>query len=47
MIEVKNVVKTFDGFRALDALNITVPNGAVYGRISEYTLFSLTRRAIS
>ena len=33
MIEVKNVVKTFDGFRALDALNITVPNGAVYGLV--------------
>lgn len=25
MIEVKNVVKTFDGFRALDDLTMTVP----------------------
>ena len=31
MIEVKNVVKTFDGFRALDDLTMTVPHGAVYG----------------
>lgn len=29
MIEVKNVVKTFDGFRALDDLTMTVPHGAV------------------
>ena len=28
MLEAKNVVKTFDGFRALDSLNMTVPNGA-------------------
>ena len=27
MIEVKNVVKTFDGFRALDDLTMTVPFG--------------------
>lgn len=33
MIEVKNVVKTFDGFRALDGLNLTVPTGAVYGLV--------------
>ena len=25
MIEVKNVVKSFDGFRALDGLTMTVP----------------------
>ncbi len=31
MLEAKNVVKTFDGFRALDSLNMTVPKGAVYG----------------
>ena len=30
MLEAKNVVKTFDGFRALDSLNMTVPKGAVY-----------------
>lgn len=33
MIEVKNVVKTFDGFRALDALNIQVEDGSVYGLV--------------
>lgn len=30
MIEVKDVVKTFDGFRALDGVTMTVPRGAVY-----------------
>lgn len=33
MIEVRDVVKTFDGFRALDNVNITVPKGAVYGLV--------------
>ncbi len=33
MIEVKNVVKSFDGFRALDGLTMTVPDGAVYGLV--------------
>ena len=33
MIEVKDVVKRFDGFTALDGLNITVPKGAVYGLV--------------
>ncbi len=33
MIEVKNVVKQFDGFRALDGLSMTVPDGAVYGLV--------------
>ena len=33
MIEVKNVVKTFDGFHALDGLTMTVPKGAVYGLV--------------
>ena len=33
MLEAKNVVKTFDGFRALDGLTMTVPNGAVYGLV--------------
>ena len=33
MIEVKNLVKSFDGFRALDGLNITAPDGAVYGLV--------------
>ena len=33
MIEVKNLIKTFDGFRALDDLTMTVPRGAVYGLV--------------
>lgn len=33
MLEAKNVVKTFDGFRALDSLNMTVPKDAVYGLV--------------
>ena len=33
MLEAKNVVKTFDGFRALDSLNMTAPKGAVYGLV--------------
>ena len=33
MIEVKELVKTFDGFRALDGLSMTVPKGAVYGLV--------------
>ena len=31
MIEIRSLVKSFDGFRALDGLNLTVPAGAVYG----------------
>ncbi|MBR4232204.1 MAG: ABC transporter ATP-binding protein [Oscillospiraceae bacterium] len=33
MIEVKNVVKVFDGFRALDEISINVPKGAIYGLV--------------
>ena len=33
MIEVRDVVKEFDGFRALDGLSLTVPKGAVYGMV--------------
>lgn len=33
MIEVKKLVKCFDGFRALDELDINVPTGAVYGLV--------------
>ena len=33
MLEARNVVKTFDGFRALDNANLTVPKGAVYGLV--------------
>ena len=33
MLEAKEVVKSFDGFRALDGLTMTVPHGAVYGLV--------------
>ena len=33
MIEVKGLVKSFDGFRALDGLTLTAPKGAVYGLV--------------
>ena len=33
MIEIKNLVKTFDQFRALDDATITVPDGAIYGLV--------------
>ena len=33
MIEVKNVVKGFGGFHALDGLTMTVPRGAIYGLV--------------
>jgi ABC-2 type transport system ATP-binding protein len=33
MIEVKDVVKKFDGFAALDGTTITVPTGSVYGLV--------------
>ena len=33
MIEARNVVKAFGGFRALDGLTMTVPKGSVYGLV--------------
>ena len=33
MIQVKDVVKTFDGFRALDGLTMEMPKGAIYGLV--------------
>ncbi len=33
MLEVKNVTKTFGGFKALDDLSMSVPKGAVYGLV--------------
>lgn len=33
MVEVKNVVKSFEGFRALDGLTMTVPQGSIYGLV--------------
>lgn len=33
MIKVEKLVKSFDGFRALDGLDINVPKGAVYGLV--------------
>lgn len=35
MIEVKHVVKSFDGFHALDGLTMTVPQGAIYGLVGQ------------
>ncbi len=33
MLDMKNVTKTFDGFKALDDLTLHVPQGAVYGLV--------------
>ena len=33
MIEVKSLVKSFEGFRALDGLSLRVPRGSVYGLV--------------
>ena len=33
MIEVKSVVKSFDGFHALDKATLTVPDRGVYGLV--------------
>ena len=33
MIQVKNLSKSFDGFKALDGLNINVEKGSVYGLV--------------
>ena len=33
MIEVKNLTKNFEGFKALDNTTITVPKGAIYGLV--------------
>ena len=33
MLEMKNVTKSFGGFKALDDLSLTVPQGAVYGLV--------------
>ncbi len=33
MIEVKNIVKEFDGFRALDGVNMHIKKGVVYGLV--------------
>ncbi len=33
MLDMKNVTKNFDGFKALDDLTLTVPKGAVYGLV--------------
>jgi len=33
MLEMKNVTKTFDSFKALDNLSMSVPQGAVYGLV--------------
>ena len=33
MIQVNNLVKEFDGFRALDGVNMNVNKGAIYGLV--------------
>ncbi len=33
MLDMKNVTKSFDGFKALDDLTLHVPQGAVYGLV--------------
>ena len=33
MLQLKNIVKTFDGFAALDGATLTVPKGAIYGLV--------------
>ena len=33
MLEMKHVTKCFDGFKALDDLNLTVPKGSIYGLV--------------
>ena len=33
MIEIQELVKTFDGFAALDGADLTVPKGAIYGLV--------------
>ena len=33
MIEIRDAVKRFDGFAALDGVTLTVPTGAVYGLV--------------
>ena len=33
MIEIQAVSKSFDGFKALDGLTMTVPTGAIYGLV--------------
>ncbi len=33
MIEARELVKSFDGFRALDGASVTVPQGAIYGLV--------------
>ncbi len=33
MIQVKNVSKSFEGFKALDGISITVPTGGIYGLV--------------
>ena len=33
MIQVNNVIKEFDGFRALDGVNMHVKKGAIYGLV--------------
>ncbi len=33
MIEVSNLIKTFDGYNAIDSLTCTIPDGCIYGMV--------------
>src|SRR5262249_35094352 len=51
MLEVKNLVKDFDGLRAVDGVSLTVPPGAIIGLIGpngsgKSTLLSMIARTI-
>ena len=35
MIKIENVTKSFDGFKALDSLTMTVPKGSIYGLVTK------------
>ena len=37
MIQVKNVTKEFDGFRALDHVNMHVGKGEIYGLVGRFS----------
>ncbi len=37
MLEIKELTKSFGSFKALDGLNMTVPQGAVYGLVGSWS----------
>src|SRR5690242_9208286 len=51
MLEIKNLVKDFDGLRAVDGVSLTIPQGAIIGLIGpngsgKSTLLSMIARTI-